>query len=515
MVDGETAMNWTEQQKAEFARAKDLYLSAAENWFRGVRADLQSIFAWQDAYIDAHKRLEANVEELERFVRQAHFIDEQVTAQGGVGAVQHTYTEKQNFIFDKWKAVYTRYATDRLRHEFVPELESVFRWSDAFIELWKQRTAHPHELPRFAANAALIFSEYQKYMDPPEAYAPQVEGVQNVDGVPFFPGFDATPEQETRFQAAAAMYQKLQHVVGLQPHLWTNHEWIKSYIRDWRWKRAHPYLIGQLEAEVARVRTAWLKENKEYVVGQKVEWFVPAPMNIWAPGEVRSISIGNGQAVYGVKHDDVVIQNERGYQKVPAGNVQVESAFIRVPKPKTDDVAGIDESDESDDIGWWPGFGPSDESKKTFELASARLDELLVWNVAAKLPHRKATIESVTKYRAEFVKGDADLAHLGGYKNDIESLAKEAAEKGFVIKGGALPSVDVESVAAANVAAAAAEQARKDAAKALIETGQGVGVGLGKVFEAIPTNVKIAVGAGVLGLGAIAAAAFGKEKGRR
>lgn len=340
-------MKYTDEQQVSFTRAKDVYLDAIGDGFRDVRPDLQLVFAWQDAYIEAFAREAAKPEELERFVRQAEFVREQREAEAGVGAV---------------------------------------------------------------------------------------------DGVPFFPGFDATADQELRFQAAASMYAKLQHIAGLQPELWVNHEWIKKYIRDWRWKRAHPHEIGQLEKEVARVRTAWMKENK------------------------------------------------------------------------SQDVAGVEDVDE---IGWWPGFGPSDESKKTFELASTRLDELLAWGVASKLPHRKLTVDDISKYRAAFTKGDADLSHLGGYKNDVESLAKEAAEKGFVLKGGPLPSVDVEAVSAANAAAAAAVQAQKNVSKALAESAEDAASGLGRLIGSIPTPYKIAIGVGGLGLLGVAAAAFGKERGRR
>lgn len=170
-----------------------------------------------------------------------------------------------------------------------------------------------------------------------------------------------------------------------------------------------------------------------------------------------------------------------------------------------------EQSGEGRGVGWW--FGPSDEAKSVFEAASKRLDELKAWDIGTKLPHRKLTLESVEKYQKSWLDKEADIAHLGGYKNDVDSLAKEAAEKGFVIKGGPLPTIDVENGSSATQAAAAVAAAQKDASKALSGAASSYWDTVGAALAAIPLRYKL--GAGALLLGVVGIAAYGNAKGRR
>lgn len=168
------------------------------------------------------------------------------------------------------------------------------------------------------------------------------------------------------------------------------------------------------------------------------------------------------------------------------------------------------------DVGWWPGFGPSDDAKAVFAAASSRLDELLTWGVKEKLRDRAPTLEYVQRYREDWNRGKAELSHLMGFKSDILSLETQAAEKGFAKKAGEIPRIDVESVSAGTQAAASVAAAQKDlgafAHDAMVETRTTLASGIFGMLDAIPAAYKIGAGVGVFGLAAVYAASAGKRR---
>ena len=380
-------MMFSDQQAADFERAKQLYTDAAAPWFREVRADLQSIFAWQDAYIEAVKRQEAKAEELDRFIRQAQFVDEQVTAQGGVGAISH-----------------------------------IFKKGDD-VEL----------------------SEFEQWI----------------------PGKVVDVKQEGPYTVYA----------------------VKT-------ERGDTYF--QLLPERLRPRSAQGKciaPTPIFEPGQYVEIF---KFDVWIPAQVIAVGDNLGTPIYVVEHD--AAERSDGLGIAAAIETEVHGSLLREPDK---------------DVGWFPGFGPTKESRETFYEAVKRFTALEKWDVEKKLPHRKPTIEAVRKYRDEWLKEKAELAHFGGFKNDVDSLAKEAAEKGFVIEGGPLPAVDVESVSAANKTAAAVAQAQKEVTAAARElaadTSNTLASSIGSLFDAIPTGYKLAGGVIAVGLLGVYAANAGRR----
>lgn len=245
------------------------------------------------------------------------------------------------------------------------------------------------------------------------------------------------------------------------------------------------------------------KENNKCVrthkVGDAVEflWF-----DEWHPAKIEQINTEGNTTSYAVSHDD--LKSSDGTQETMGGTLYYVSPAKLRPRQKNADV------------GWWPGFGPSDEAKAVFDAASLRLDDLLAWGVKDKLPHRARTLEDVMRFRDEWKRGKAELPHLSGFKSDVISLENEAAEKGFKKKPGEIPRIDVENVSAATQAAASVAAAQKELGAivhdAASETRTSLLSGFFGMLDAIPAAYKIGVGVGLFGLGAVYAASAGKRR---
>lgn len=100
---------------------------------------------------------------------------------------------------------------------------------------------------------------------------------------------------------------------------------------------------------------------------------------------------------------------------------------------------------ENEEVGWWPGFGPSSDATQVFDAASARFEKLLQWGIEKKMPRLAETISATKNYRKAWEKREADLALLGGYKGDVEKLEREAEALGYQKPIDRIAKVDIES----------------------------------------------------------------------
>lgn len=502
------AFVYTDEQRARFEAAKREYSGIEKSEY--VRSHDDALFGWIDEALRLYSAASLDVQilpELEHKIgkaRQIYQMIESRTPWSEVGSTEHPFTysdaETANNDVGLWVPGYPgfgatddekkRFETTKSKYEQIalpvkiarPDLWVNFQWLDQFIKDWRWRRAYPSDVAHFEAEVARIAKAYNEE----QAIEPTGFRVgQQVEIYRFNTWLPAVIDKVDDFGFYQVTYEggmspTGSHILGsVDPGVRANDLRLAT--------NANQHVRGAIVAPGAGLAG--------FNVGDTVEmlWF-----GEWVPAKIEQINRDGKTVTFAVSHGELVSKD--GQHKSSAGTVfLVPAKELRKPG----------------DVGWWPGFGPVDEAKRTFELATKRLDELFAWGVAQKLPHRKLTIESVKKYRDAWQKGEAELALLGGYKGDVESLAKEAAEKGFTINGAPLPPVDVESVSAANQTAAAVDNAQKDAAKALEKSAGNLFGSMGKIWSAIPVGYKIGggvVGVGLLGVGV---AAYATQKGKR
>jgi hypothetical protein len=116
-------------------------------------------------------------------------------------------------------------------------------------------------------------------------------------------------------------------------------------------------------------------------------------------------------------------------------------------------------------IGWWPGFGPSDEAQRTFQGLVADWEAYDRIGVGSKvLTHLREDVADWRRFRGEWLNADIDSSDIGGRltgevirSNRVRLNLKEAGITDPLLEPGLRQGVDVAESTAALAPAAKVE----------------------------------------------------------